>query len=306
MNIESRKTLYEQVAKGMSARYEQIRSTGVDTGVSGSAGEKVLINWITSWLPKRMSVVQGAVLSIGEDPTNQMDCLLFDSSESPVYSRLGDSDLVPIEGVSGSIEVNSGNTTTYEKLLKDALKLTKLRQLARNKMPRASIPISHISREIDPNNVTEKQLVEGLQGHRSLEQHPLTVIFAENINGNLEEAATRIARHNIHQGVEFSVDGLFIMGQGVALHVDQNRLGWTSQRLTGNEFAYLTTSPGQVLLKLQSIILNHLYLSGKTNPKSFDPYLSELGLGAREITEAKSIVENEYVTQTGREYQSRG
>ena len=113
----------------------------------------------------------------------------------------------------------------------------------------------------------------------------------------MEEASKRIMEYNKTVGIRCSVDGLFVLNQGFALHMDQNQTGWTTQRLQGMAFGCLTASRGQVLIKLQSIILKNLYLSGKTHPDGFDSYIAETGQGQREIASAKAVSDNEYIDQ---------
>ncbi len=126
---------------------------------------------------------------------------------------------------------------------------------------------------------------------------PLALIFTETLNISLEEAAKRIADFNKKAGVKCSIDGIFILREGFALHMDQSNIGWTVQRLAGHRFGCLKTTEGQVLLKFQSVIFNYLHFMGKTSSHGFDRYSSTDDQGKKEIASAKVVSDKEYLEQ---------
>jgi hypothetical protein len=71
----------------------------MDTGLSGTAAESVLNEWMQTWLPTRVSVLKGAILATNTAPTTQRDWVMFDRVDTPVFYQLGESFLLPIEGV---------------------------------------------------------------------------------------------------------------------------------------------------------------------------------------------------------------
>jgi hypothetical protein len=82
----SRMQLFDNVAKGLSVEYDQIRSAKLDSGLAGSAGENALIGWMRRWVPTRIGLRSRAIVSMNVGPTTQRDCILFDEAES----RIGD------------------------------------------------------------------------------------------------------------------------------------------------------------------------------------------------------------------------
>jgi hypothetical protein len=226
-----------------------------------------------------------------------MDCILFDHIESPVFHRVGNTDILPIEGVVGAVEINFGVSTTYQKIIKDAEKLHNLAKLTESRLPRVSILLSHLPLSYNANNVTTEQLTKGLTFHRAHDGKPLLLIFAERVNGDLQEVAKRIMEHNKKVGIRNSIDGIFILQQGFALHVDNNKTGWTTQRMEGSEFRFLPVSQGHVLIKMQSVILKNLYQIGKTHPGGFDAYINQTGQGPQEISTATLVSDQQYINQ---------
>ena len=273
MSPEERFRIYEKIAEQLRSSYEELRLQGLDSGLAGSSAEKILVAWLKEWLPLRVDVRGGAVISRKGGPTTQRDALLFDRLECPVFRRIGDTDLLPIEGVVGAIELNYGLSTGYKKLLRDAAKLSEIKALARARLRRAAMVVSHLQVGRDPEHVTQKERVETTTLHLPQEGRPILLIFAEQLEGTLSECAHRLVEHNKSVGVGESVDGLFVLRQGYALHYNEARRVIT-QRLPGSHFRCRSTSEGEVLLRMQDILLTHLYMAGKVHPEGFRSYVS--------------------------------
>lgn len=297
MVVQRRIEVYEQVAAGLTAEYNQLRSVGVDPGMAGTSAESVLVGWLKKWMPGRISVENGAVISVRDEPTNQMDCLLFDHIESPIFQRTGNAAILPVEGVVGAIEMNYGENTTYGKLNLDAQKLEQLGRRAVHQLQRAAVALTHLPIDKDPSSASREELIAGLEKHMGHDQGPQLLIFVEELRGDLQEAAVRLMVHNKKVGVRFSVDGLFVLKQGFVLHIDSSKKGWNSKRLAGAELGFSSVSEGQVLIKLQSVLLQYFYQVGKTHPRGFDAYTSQTGQGEREVRAAQVVSDEEYVAQ---------
>lgn len=295
--MQDRMALYDKVADRLKADYDAVRKANLDTGMKGTAGETVLSRWIQEWLPKRLSIQSGAVISRNEGPTNQMDGLIFDASETPVFRTIGDCDIIPIEGVLCAIEINTGVQTNYSKLLKDAEKLTTVARYSTSRLPHTGLAVSHVLANRRMQELTRDELIRTLLIHRTHDGKPLLVIFAEDIEGTLDEAAKRVMDHNKEAGVMFSVDGLFFLNQGFAHHIDPTGKGWCSRRMQGSLFSCLKASPGEVLLKIQSVILTSLSQAGKTHPASFEAYMARVGQAEREMKAATPVADDAYLRQ---------
>jgi hypothetical protein len=126
--------------------------------------------------------------------------------------------------------------------------------MARDSVRRAALAYSHLSFGINLGQCFTR--VEGRRtGVLPAVQHESgALIFAEQINGNLVESARRIMASNKTVGVRASVAGVFVLQQGFALHPSSDHTVWNATRQPGDAFACLAATPGEVLLKLQSVI----------------------------------------------------
>ncbi len=289
MSLEKRNKLYEDIGNQLLYSYDEIKSSDQDSDVTGDFGETVIKEWIKKWMPSRIAVKSGTVLSVRQDPTNQMDCLLFDHMESPVFQTLGSVDVLPIEGVFGALEINTGINTTYKKIIKDGAKLSKLASMTEERIPRHSkyLEFAGIPNESKMYNF-----------FREILPFPQLLVFAEDFVGNLEEMGKRLSAYNLSVGITASVDGLFVLKKGVILHMDPDKTGWIAHRVAKAPLAILPSTPGQVLLKLQSLVLKHLFLCGRVHPDGFDKYLSEFGQNVTEMESAILVSDMGYLNQT--------
>lgn len=157
--IKKRQEIYEEVANQQLSLYKMIKAENLDRGMSGSSAESTLKTWIASWIPKKFTLENGAVLSSKDKPTNQMDCLIFNRNEAPYFTSISNNVLLPIEGVLGCIEINFGKDTPYTKIEKDARKLTLLNKIADNSLPPPGVVFTH--RQVsDYNTVTQDDLIK--------------------------------------------------------------------------------------------------------------------------------------------------
>ena len=294
---KSRMQLFDSVAKGLADEYDKLRKVGLDVGLKGTAAENVLTAWMETWLPHRIGLRNGAILSMNYKLTTQRDCILFDHIESPIYHRFGDVVLLPIEGVLGAVELNYGTDTSYQKVLKDADKLSELGTIHRDAIRRSAVMYSHLARDVNPQSASSEEIHAGLMSHLSFSGSPVLLIFAEQLSGSLGECARRIMEHNKSALLRASVGGLFVLQQGYALHPASDGSGWDAGRQPGDRFAYLPATPGEVLLKLQSVILRHLASGGRVYPGGFDHYVSITGQGAKEVAASVRVSDDDYETQ---------
>jgi hypothetical protein len=262
---EERRSIFRSVGDRLLADLRGLGVGQTDTQVRGRAAEKAFREWLAQQLPKRFQVVKGAVLSPNAGPTGEMDCLVVDGDQSPAFRQVGGRpDLLPIEGVVASIEINSGSSgTPYLKLLSDAAKLSevgKLRGMSPLPKPVKLSPLAGQGKTIEDNLWVSRQ-------HFS--RPPLLLIFAESLRGNLAELATRLAGHNKSVSLSHSVDGAFILNKGFILHLEPG-VGWNVHRLRGFPLAWMETDPWHVLLKLMTIVWNYLW----KGPCEFGPEMS--------------------------------
>ena len=85
-----RSGLFEEAAAELQKKYNGLRKLKIDTGLAGSAAESILSEWLREWLPSRIEVLKGAIISQNTLPTSQRDCVLFDRGNCPIFYRQGD------------------------------------------------------------------------------------------------------------------------------------------------------------------------------------------------------------------------
>ena len=263
---EERRSIFRSVGDRLLADLRGAAAGQPDTQMQGRAAENAFREWLQQQLPKRFDVVKGAVLSPQAGPTGEMDCLVVDGDQSPAFRQIGGRpDLLPIEGVVASVEINSGSSgTPYKKLLSDAAKLSEVGKLrGMSPLPK---PIKLSPLRADNRNTIQGNLWVSRQ---HFPRPPLLLIFAESLRGNLGELANRLAIHNKSVSISDSIDGAFILNKGFILHLTPGQ-GWNVHRLAGFPLSWMEAEPWQVLLKLMTIIWNYLW----KGPCEFGPELS--------------------------------
>lgn len=279
----NRKKIYDSLAEEFLSRYNVIRISGIDTGMSGNAAERLMLDWISEWMPRRISPTPGALISKDDGPTNQMDCILFDSTDCPSFGR--DLKILPIEGVVGAVELNFGLSTSYGKIEHDCEKLILMNQMASQRISRVPQYVAQFPKDTNVYQLSDSDVNKNVVQQMGFYGKLQSIIYAEDINGSLEEAASRICTLNERVGFEASVDGLFVLKKGFALHIDPNNTGWTVHRVPGSSFGCINAPEGQTILRFQSIILKYLHLMGKAYAEGFDQYFSETGQIEKEMKE---------------------
>lgn len=262
---EERRSIFRSVGDRLLADLRGAATGQADTQIHGRAAEKAFRAWLQEQLPKRFDVMKGEVLSARAGPTGEMDCLVVDGDQSPVFRQIGKPDLFPIEGVVVSVELNSGSSgTAYKKLLHDAAKLSEVGKLRGTPPLPKPMKLSPLKRGA-PATI-ERELVVSRQHFSG---PPLLLLFAESLRGNLQQLTTRLAAHNKSSALSDSIDGAFILNKGLILHVHPAK-GWNVNRITGFPLAWMEAEPWEVLLKLMTMIWSYLW----KGPCEFGPEMS--------------------------------
>jgi hypothetical protein len=247
-----RRQMFKSIGERLIVELKLASEGDTDTDIQGRAGEAAFRKWLSQQLPSRFHAVTGAVLSSKHPPTTERDCIVFDAGECPSFGQSGDQpDLLPIEGVVGAIEINTGRSgATYSKLLHDCRKLSEIGRLSRESRPPRS-DIVKLGPSPIPNTATIPD--EIFVSQRKFVTTPALYLFAEDIQGSLPELAQRVARHNKSVEVSASVGGVFVLNAGFILHIKSEDF-WLFSRVTGFPLAYMEAEPWEVLLKLMSVI----------------------------------------------------
>lgn len=190
---EDRRKMFESMGRVLVESLNTAELGKTDRQIQGAAGELAFRHWLTKQLPKRYEVYSGTVVSPKDPPVTERDCLIFDAFEHPPFRVSGgEADMFPIEGVAASIELSTGKSgTPYQKIKKDAAKLSAIGQLRGSKRSPLPMWLSEIPSQRDSqfrHRIAVEQEVPDMP--------PLLLIFIETLRGKLDTLASRIAEHN--------------------------------------------------------------------------------------------------------------
>lgn len=126
-------TLFEGLSKKLQADFEFLTNQFSHSLSTGEAREFVLRELLRLYLPSRLGVEKGIIVSsIKEDvPSHQIDIVIFDKLNTPVLYAAEHIRLFPIEGVYAVIEVKSNlDTNELKKSIENIRSVTKLKKQA--------------------------------------------------------------------------------------------------------------------------------------------------------------------------------
>jgi hypothetical protein len=260
---DERRKRFKTLGKALEANLElalQAESEGeTRSGSQGIGGEESFRRFLNSQLPARFRALSGHIVSSKSPRSPQRDCIIFDAAECPVFLQSeGQPPHLPIEGVAGCIEANTGGSgATYSKLLDDCRRLSEIGQLGRERLSRLARIAMLSPVDIPGKNTLQSELVVRKQEF-TMSMPPVLYVFAAALQGNLPELARRIIDHNKSVDVSISVGGAFILDQGYILHIRPGQ-GWDHTRLPGSLLAYIQTETWEVLFQMMNVIWSHLW-----------------------------------------------
>ncbi len=101
------KPFFRGISRKLKVHIEDISGHFGHAGEQGSSNEKILIELLTNYLPKRYAIGRGKIVSYNEEDTNQQDVIIYDPYlNSPLYTEDGFL-IAGIESVYGVIEVKT-------------------------------------------------------------------------------------------------------------------------------------------------------------------------------------------------------
>lgn len=268
---DKRRKRFKLIGDGLIASLAESTEGDTDTELQGKTSERRFRDWLNRQLPSRFRASNGTVLSVNNPPCTERDCVVFDEGECPSFRQSGgQADMFPVEGVLGSIEINSGKSgTTYTKLMHDCKKLSELGALMRDGLAARAMAtkLSPLPNVGVPTIQSDMAVLQ--QPYRLT---PFLYLFVETLQGGLPELTKRIVEHNKAVSVSASVSGAFVLNKGVILHIDSGN-GWNTTRLQGFPLAYMKAEPWEVLLKLMSVVWNRIGL--ETYKSDLGPYYAD-------------------------------
>ena len=123
-------------ARKLRANFEDIERQ--NRGESGRRREDDVREFLAQHLPKKLGVASGEIVDSTGGCSPQMDVIICDALNTPLFDSSPSSILVPVEGVYAVIEVASN--LTGPKLLADAKKIRQAKELNKAAFLNASYP----------------------------------------------------------------------------------------------------------------------------------------------------------------------
>jgi len=209
--------LFRQYEAAISAR---ARQAGIvqHAGDRGGNREEILRAFLSQHLPKKYGVTKGEVVTKSGAHSYAADVLIYDSINCPVL-YVGDTNVLPIEGVYGVIEVKSG--LSKAEFVDAAAKIEAFKRLA-------------------PRELSVIRTREYVTVHRP--SRPFGIVFGfDLVDNSLESLLANWHEANlaIHD-VNYMANLVAVLGEGLLLveHVDWS-LGQMGPLLDTDEFVRL-------------------------------------------------------------------
>ncbi|MEF7439957.1 DUF6602 domain-containing protein [Paenibacillus lautus] len=120
----------QTAAKKMMIDFEELTSQIKHTGERGTSREELLIRYLKGYFPLKFSLGRGAIIDSRGYQSNQQDCIIYDSFNSPILLDMETTQMIPIESVYATIEVKSSLNKT--ELLKCVNNIKSVRELPKH------------------------------------------------------------------------------------------------------------------------------------------------------------------------------
>lgn len=123
MNTPTYESLLESARQKMIADFEIAKRDVPHYGERGEELERVVINWLSNYLPKRYAVGTGFILGLLNEISPQTDAVIYDAFNCPILRYSDKSLILPADNVAVAIEIKSNlNKQQFE----DAVEKTKI------------------------------------------------------------------------------------------------------------------------------------------------------------------------------------
>lgn len=95
------------ITKQLQADFNGMSSQIKHSGTKGSAREDILIEFLRNHMPKKFGFSKGEICSSKGETSKQIDIIIYDQENHPVFYDVGNQVIVPSESVLCTIEVKS-------------------------------------------------------------------------------------------------------------------------------------------------------------------------------------------------------
>jgi hypothetical protein len=99
--------IFDEVAKQMRLDFEKARKATKHPGLKGQAIEETFRTFLRSYLPKFLDISTGILVDSHGESSKQLDVILSDATQTPIFFQSGDMRVIPIECAYAVIEVKA-------------------------------------------------------------------------------------------------------------------------------------------------------------------------------------------------------
>ncbi len=194
--------LIAAAGKKLQGDFDYIKNTNPHYAERGGEAEDILIKFLNDHLPKRYAATTGFVIDSTNDISKQVDVIVYDAINSPVFRKDERVMILPSDNVAVTIEVKS-NLNKAE-LIDAAQKISKVKTLKKS-------PLSNIDQQVTMTDV----VVTKTTG----------IVFAYSSTTSLETLANNLAE--INKGIPFNewIDVIIVLDKGLITYYVQSPIG---------------------------------------------------------------------------------
>lgn len=139
---DSLESIFTGVSKKLAADFDFLSSQLAHRPTSGTAREFAIKEVLRQYLPQKLAVGSGAVISSDGQISKQMDIVIYDALNTPILFSAGDTQIFPVECVYAVIEIKSRLNT--QELKKSAEVIRSIKQMPKKAYIKVGNPaISH-------------------------------------------------------------------------------------------------------------------------------------------------------------------
>lgn len=254
-------SLISQAGKQLRNEFENLKETNPHYAERGTETEIILSQFLNSHLPKRFSADTGLVIDHNNKISSQIDVIVFDANNSPIYRKCPKISILPIDNVAIAIEVKS--KLNKAELTDAAKKIASVKKLEKKAFSNIDQPVT-FSKFINTST--------------------LGVVFAYETGTSLDTLAKNLLEINNKYPSNLWIDLVVVLDVGSVSYLVQspfeqkmNIFGGTSDKkpITPPWYIHLTTEDsGEFTLnKFFFRLISHLTFFRKISIVDFDSLL---------------------------------
>jgi len=194
--------LIAAAGKKLQDDFDYIKNTNPHYAERGGEAEDILIKFLNDHLPKRYAATTGFVIDSTNDISKQVDVIVYDAINSPVFRKDERVMILPSDNVAVAIEVKT-NLNKAE-LIDSAQKISIVKKLKKS-------PLSNIDQQVTMTDV----VVTKTTG----------IVFAYGSTTSLETLANNLAEINKDIPFKEWIDVIIVLDKGLINYYVQSPIG---------------------------------------------------------------------------------